>query len=300
MNQKFVKFQENIHGKDKSKKWLEDIPKILNELKEKWQLEIGEEFELSYNYVISAKRSNQESVVIKIYFPEDPEFRNQLELLKATDGKSAIKVLGYDFDNFAVLLEQCIPGRTLSSLNNEDEETNIFCEVVKNLWVKPPLNHKFLGIEKELEDFNWYLKNYSKFKDYIDETIIIKAKEKYQYLLKTQTDLYLLHSDLHHENILESERRWLAIDPKGVIAEREYEITAFLRNPIKRAENNLITKDILIKRLDIITDQLKLNRQRIIDWSFCQTLLSVIWGLQTNNGRAEYWYKIAKVLESLS
>jgi len=299
VKQKFIKFQENVHGKDQAKNWLQKIPQIIEELKIKWDLEIGDEFELSYNYVISVKRKNGELAVLKIYFPDDPEFVNQLAFLKTVNGKGAIKVLETDEKNFAVLLEQCVPGNTLSSLNNEVKETNIFCEVVKQTWIKSPADHDFPGIEKEIEDFDWYLKNYDQFNDYIDTETIIKARQKYAKLLNTQTDLYLLHSDLHHENILESERGWLAIDPKGVLAEREYEVNAFLRNPIKRAENNLLTKEILVKRLDIIARKLDLNRQRIIDWCFCQTLLSIIWGLQTNNGRAEYWYKIAKELENL-
>lgn len=300
MNQKFKDFQANIHGKEEAKKWLNKIPEIITKLKEKWDLEIGEEFELSYNYVISTKRNNGEVAVLKIYFPEDPEFKNQLEFLKSVNGKGAIKILESSAENFAVLLEQCVPGVTLSSLNDEEKETNIFCETAKQLWTKPPGNYDFPTVEKELKDFDWYLENLDRFDSYIDKEIIVKTKEKYENLLKTQKDFYLIHSDLHHENILQSERGWLAIDPKGIIAEREYEINAFLRNPIKRAENNLLTKEVLLKRLDIITKKLNLNRKRIIDWSYCQTLLSIIWGLQTSNGRAEYWYKIANELENLT
>ena len=39
--------------------------------------------------------------------------------------------------------------------------------------------------------------------------------------------------DLQHYNVLfDSDRGWLAIDPKGVIGEVEYEIGASLRNPV--------------------------------------------------------------------
>ena len=41
----------------------------------------------------------------------------------------------------------------------------------------------------------------------------------------------VLHGDLHHYNILSAEREpWLAIDPKGIVGEPEYEAAAFLRN----------------------------------------------------------------------
>ena len=299
MNKKFAEFQEKIHGEKSAQKWLKKIPLIIDELKTKWELEISEEFDLSWNYVISAKRKSGENAVLKIYFPEDKEFFNQRETLKIFNGEGAIRVLESDEKNFTILLEQCMPGSTLSSINNEDEETKIFCDTVKKLWKKPTSGYKFTSVADDLKDFDWYFQNKEKCSDLLEEEIVKKAQEKFTHLSETQKDLYLLHSDLHHENVLKSERGWLAIDPKGVLGEKEYEVTAFMRNPIKRAKENLLTKDILLKRMDIIIKELGLDRQRVIDWSFAQTLLSVIWGLKSGSGREDYWYKIAKELENL-
>lgn len=299
MNQKFIDLQINLHGKEKAAKWLEEIPKIVDSLKEKWELEIGEEFELSWNYVMSAERKSGEKVVLKIYFPEDKEYTNQLATLKIFNGEGSIKVLENDDTNFAILLEQCIPGKTLSSLNDENKETLIFTDVVKKLWKKPPPNSKFSNIGDDLKDFDWYFKSYEGNKDKSLKDLIIKAWEIYKYLVDTQKDLYLLHADLHHENILSSKRGWLAIDPKGVLGEREFEITAFMRNPIKRAKENLLTRDILLGRLEKISKELPLDKERMIGWAFSQTVLSAIWNLKLKSDRGEYWIKISKELEKL-
>lgn len=51
-------------------------------------------------------------------------------------------------------------------------------------------------------------------------------------LAASQDETTLLHGDLHHYNVLSDVRRgWLAIDPKGVIGEVEYEAGAIFRNP---------------------------------------------------------------------
>lgn len=297
MNQKFINFQINLHGQS-GLHWIDKIRSIISNLANKWNLKINEEFDLSYNYVISATRKSGEKVVVKIYFPNDPEFLNQLNSLKIFNGDGSVRVLEYDSENFAILLEQAIPGKTLASINDEEKETLIFCNTVKKLWKKPSYDYKFPNISDDLKDFDWYFDNQEKCKS-LDEEVVKKAQKKFKYLVETQTDLYLLHSDLHHENILESKRGWLAIDPKGVIGEREYEMTPFMRNPIKRAENNLLTKEVLLKRLEIIIKELNLNRQRIIDWTFAQTVLSVIWSFQSGGDRVDYWYKIAKELENL-
>lgn len=299
MNQKFMKLQENLHGEEKAQKWLEKIPEILRELKIKWNLEIGEEFELSYNYVIAAKRKDGTDAVLKIFFPEDPEFLNQLTTLKIFNGEGAVKVLESDDKNFAILMERCIPGNTLSSLDDEEKETLVFTEVLKKLWKKPTGNYEFKNISSDWVDFDWYFNNLNRITHPLSKDLVIKAQEKFKYLVKTQKDLYLLHSDLHHENILSSERGWLAIDPKGVIGEKEFEVAAFMRNPIKRAKENLLTKEILVNRLDTISGKLNLNRQRILDWAFAQTVLSAIWNIQISSGREEYWLKIAEELEKI-
>lgn len=299
MNQKFIKLQENLHGQEKSKKWLGRIPGIIDELKGKWNLEIGEEFELSYNYVISAIRKDGTQAVLKIYFPKDPEYLNQLKTLKIFNGEGAVKVLKSDDNNYAILMERCIPGNTLSSLDDEEKETLIFTEVLKKLWKKPPRNFRFSSIGDDLKDFEWYFNNLKKIRYPLRKDLVIKAQGKFSYLVKTQKDLYLLHSDLHHENILSSKRGWLAIDPKGVLAEREFEVAAFMRNPIKRAKKNLLTRKILLARLDIISKELDLDKGRMVNWAFSQTVLSAIWNLQIKSGREEYWLNIAKELEKM-
>ena len=42
----------------------------------------------------------------------------------------------------------------------------------------------------------------------------------------------LVHGDLHHHNVLRSKRGWLAIDPKPMLGEPEYDVASFLWNPL--------------------------------------------------------------------
>jgi streptomycin 6-kinase len=43
---------------------------------------------------------------------------------------------------------------------------------------------------------------------------------------------WLLHGDFHHHNILRHGDRWVAIDPKPWLGEREYDVYAWLHNPM--------------------------------------------------------------------
>ena len=92
----------------------------------------------------------------------------------------------------------------------------------------------------------------------------------------------LLHGDLHHFNVLEDAKRgWVAIDPKGVVGELEYEVGAILRNPNDfRQPDFFASRDIIERRLRILTNSLRLDYRRTLEWSFAQAG-SAIWDLKT-------------------
>jgi streptomycin 6-kinase len=43
---------------------------------------------------------------------------------------------------------------------------------------------------------------------------------------------WLVHGDFHHHNILRDGDRYVAIDPKPYLGEREYDVPSFLWNPM--------------------------------------------------------------------
>jgi streptomycin 6-kinase len=43
---------------------------------------------------------------------------------------------------------------------------------------------------------------------------------------------WLVHGDFHHHNVLRHTRGYVAIDPKPYLADREYDVYAWLHNPI--------------------------------------------------------------------
>ena len=53
----------------------------------------------------------------------------------------------------------------------------------------------------------------------------------------------LVHGDLHHHNILRSERGWLAIDPKPMLGEPEFDVPVPLESPsVPAADRALETR----------------------------------------------------------
>jgi streptomycin 6-kinase len=114
----------------------------------------------------------------------------------------------------------------------------------------------------------------------IAANLLEEARTRYAALCETQGVLRLCHGDFQHNNILYDARRgWTAIDPKGVTAELEFEIGPLLRNP--HGVPVLYSSPIAIRqRLDVLADNLQIDTGRVLQWAFCQAVLSMIWTIE--------------------
>jgi streptomycin 6-kinase len=110
--------------------------------------------------------------------------------------------------------------------------------------------------------------------------LVERAQQTYAALCASQGRTRLLHGDLQHYNVLyDSARGWVAIDPKGVIGELEYEVGASLRNPVERAEL-FASPQIVERRLTSYAARLQLDADRALRWTFSQAVLSAIWSVE--------------------
>src|SRR5207302_6488907 len=113
----------------------------------------------------------------------------------------------------------------------------------------------------------------------------------------------LLHGDLQHYNVLfDSSLGWVAIDPKGVVGELEYEIGAIMRNPVERPEF-FLARATIERRLRQFSNKLNLDFERMLAWSFAQAVLSAIWDIEdgfavdTTNSSLRLANAIRQILE---
>jgi len=73
-------------------------------------------------------------------------------------------------------------------------------------------------------------------------------------------------------------RGWVAIDPKGVLGEPEYEAGALLRNPGE--PERYASPEIVERRVRCCEARLGLDAGRMVAWGFAQAVLSAIWGVE--------------------
>lgn len=236
-------------------------------------------------------------VVLKILLWEDAQ-KYEPKALYYFNGLVCIKPFAYNEQYHALMLPYIRPGETLRSLFPADDEkaTHILVDTCKKLHVHPIKD----------SDANFFptvgqwLKALDKEYTNIPKHLLEDARSRAKNLLNRTSSMYLLHGDLHHENILHDGDTWIAIDPKGVIGEREYEFGAFIRNPYPDLIDHPDVQGIIRRRIELCSNLSGFDVQRIADWAFVQALLSACWTHEA--GKEElmnYFVSYARVMQKL-
>lgn len=268
-----------VHG-NVGKQWYQRLPQFLENLAHTKALTLLPPFEhLSFNYVLPVLGSKGEEWVLKVSVPHD-EFSREIQALKHFNGRGCVRLIDANPDEGWMLIEQLRPGTRLVDSHNEQQAIPIAIDVMQCLWSPVTDSMHFISLEKwllSLEQLNTQKPLQRWVRKPLRDFVIGRAKE----LISSQGCQVLLHGDLHHYNILQHESKWLAIDPKGVIGEREFEISALLRNPFSVIEAPMEAKE-LARNLDWVVDLTAFNRERVLSWCIIQAILCVCWYFEDN------------------
>jgi len=180
-----------------------------------WGVEVGIPFALSnVSYVAPAGRD----AVIKVAWEGDTESLHEGDALELWDGDGAVRLLRRS--GGAMLEERAVPGDDISGLE-EETATAIALDVARRLW--QPATQPFRPVEPEVR--RWLDRA-----EETDNKLVPLARDLLAEL-DPRSD-WLVHGDFHHHNILRHGERFVAIDPKPYLSEREYDVPSFLWNPI--------------------------------------------------------------------
>jgi streptomycin 6-kinase len=269
-----------IHGRE-GETWLRNFPALIESCERRWSLNVGPPFSgLSYNYVAPAVRTGGEEVVLKLGVPDREHF-TEIEALRLFDGRGIVRLLDADGDQSVLLLERLRPGTPLAMLEDDDQATAIAAGVMQQLWRPAPDEHDFPTVIDWAGGLRRLRARFDGGVGPFPARLIEAAEVLFGELIDSMGNAALLHGDLHHHNILSAERQpWLAIDPKGVIGEPAYEVGALLRNPMPELLQMPWPDRILARRLDILTERLGFERERLVAWGMAQAVLSAWWSFE--------------------
>jgi streptomycin 6-kinase len=178
-----------------------------------WGLTLEAPFAMSnVSYVASSG-----PVVVKVSWEGDDESLHEADALRLWDGNGAVRLL--DQSGSALLEERAVPGNDLSVLPDA-EATRIAVDVASQIWVagQPPFRPVVPEVRRWLHEA-----------EVAGSELVPLARDLLNGL--DEPDDWLVHGDFHHHNLIRRGERYVAIDPKPYLCEREFDVPTFLWNP---------------------------------------------------------------------
>ena len=286
----FARATVELHGEAGSL-WLRSLPAVVERCAARWSLKVFPPFTpLSYNYAAPAEGPGGARFVLKVGVPVR-ELLTEIEALRAFDGRGAARLVEADASAGALLLERLEPGTPLTALCERDDAaaTSTAASVMRKLWRTPPDGHTFPTVADWGKGFKRLRERFGGGTGPFPRALVEEAETLFRELLESSAEPALLHGDLHHGNILAAAREpWLAIDPKGLVAEPAYEVGALLRNPQPQLLRHPDPVRLTERRIAQLSDELDLEPARVRGWGLAQAVLSEWWTIEDGGALGEH------------
>jgi streptomycin 6-kinase len=312
----FISTITNTFGED-GETLIANLPALIEEASSRWGLTNVQPVDnLSYNFVAFATRTSTtpptdagsplREAVLKIGVPRD-ELTSEIAALRLFNGEGACRLIDSDEEKGVLLLERLNPGVMLSTMEDDEKATHIGAEVMQKIWrtgLDMPGGYsinssKFIRLSDWFDGLKRLREMFNGGTGPLNERLVDRVEQSAKDFFAENHKPVLMHGDFHHFNILSSERGWQVIDPKGVIGPAGYEVGPFLINPWGDLTNGINQRRMTQRRIDILHEQLGLERERIREWGLAHAILSAWWHIEDNTGGEEYAMNFAEMMADL-
>jgi streptomycin 6-kinase len=280
---------ENCRKAPERQVWLDNLPALLDELRDRWCLRTGSPFDhvnVTCSWVAPVVRADGTAAVLKLGMPH-MEGADEIQGLRFWNGDPTVQLLEADDELGAMLLERCQPGDMLRS-EPEAKWDPVIATLLKRLWRRPGQADlpRFRHLSVMLE--SWSRETLAQAQHWPDAGLVRHGLQLFQELSKPSPEDKLLATDLHAANVLRSEREpWLVIDPKPFIGDAAFDLVQHLHN----CEARLCADPVgMVKRM---ADLAEVDDERLALWTFARAAAD-----PRPSGDNFMWMDIARALDN--
>lgn len=241
-----------------------------------------------------------ETVILKLLSASETEEQRGAAALRCFGGRGVVSLLHSDEN--AHLMEYASGDELVTLVQRGEDEaaTKIIAQVIQQIH-SVPQEASFEGL-LGLDQWFGELFNKAEADRQADiHSIYVRSASLAKRLLADPRDVRVLHGDIHHRNIRQSPRGWLAFDPKGLFGERTYDCANTLCNPpIPELVHN--EKRLLINAA-ILADTLAIDLSRVLEYTYAYACLNASqWVLRLGMDDVaeeliEWHLKVAEIIE---
>lgn len=254
-------------------RWLDRLPSLIAELLAEWSLEPTADAMHGFcSLVLPVRTDDGADAVVKVGFDGDADAEHESVALAQWNGDGAVRMFRADPRRRALLLERL----------HTDDLTGLWdleaCEIVAGLYARlhRPASKRLASLTDVVEGWLDALR--------ADAAIVPVPPRLIEQALHAGHGLctdpastgVLIHGDLHYANVLAADREpWLAIDPKPLSGDPNYEVAPLLWNRWEDVVGDV--RGGLERRFWTVVDAAGLDDRRARDWVIIRTVLNAHW-----------------------
>lgn len=269
----------NKHSGASGRAWIAALPGLVAEFLDRWVLRLDDFVGHGMaSLVLSVIRADGTPAVLKLQ-PVSEENAVAPIGLRAWNGKGVVRLLDHNPDTGTMLLERLDATRPLSCVADDSAALQILAELLARLVAVPApegLRHLADIAAAMLEQVP---RAVPALRDPAEQRLVRTCASAVAELIDEPGDR-LLHWDLHYDNILAGQREpWLAIDPEPLAGDPGFDLLPALDN---RWEEVVASGDMVravLRRFDLLTEVLGLDRQRATGWTLGRVLQNALWDI---------------------
>lgn len=246
--------------------WLRRLPGLLTDLLADWSLVPDGEVRWGAGAIAVPVQSPSGPAVLKVTWPHHEAQTEHLGL-RHWDGRGAVRLLRADPRRFALLLERLDASTDLHTVGVDDA-----CAVIGDLLAQlrtpalPQVPTLAAYAARQLAE---------PAPDGVLPRRFVEQGRRLAADLGSDAEAvaWLLHTDLHYENVLRGVRQpWLAIDPKPTAGDRAFEVAPALWNRTEELGTGSSVRWNLRRRLEIICEHAGIDDARAKAWTIVREL----------------------------
>jgi streptomycin 6-kinase len=264
------------------RRWIAGLPDLAAAHLDGWQLAIDGPVACgAVALIIPVTRRDGSKAVLKLQ-PVDDQTAGEPAALRLWAGRGAVRLLEHDPDSGAMLLERLDAARDLTTMQDDLAAAQIIAELLVQLNAVPaPADLRRLR-DVAAATLAGTPQAIRKLGDADERRLLINCAARIKELITGPIENRLLHWDLHYFNVLatlDGSQRWTVIDPKPLSGDSGFELLPALWN---RWDDLVETGDAsraLLRRFDLMTEILELDRSRAVGWTLGRVLQNAVWDL---------------------
>ncbi|GII05979.1 aminoglycoside phosphotransferase family protein [Planobispora takensis] len=264
------------HGAE-ARAWITGLPRLGGEFLDRWGLRPdGPAAYGMASLVLPVLRADAAPAVLKLQQLREETAGTAIGL-RAWRGDGVVRLLDYDEESGTQLLERLDATRPLSAVAGDDAAVQILAELLARLTSLPAPEglRRLSGVAAAMLDRVPHA--VPALRDPGERRLVRTCAAAVAELIGESGDR-LLHWDLHYDNVLAGEREpWLAIDPEPLAGDPGFELLPALDNRWQEIEATGDAARAVLRRFDLLTEVLGLDRGKAAGWTLGRVLQNALW-----------------------